>query len=419
MYKNLPENIFLPALEKEMLEFWEKDDTFARSISIKDGKKTFTFYEGPPSANGHPGIHHVISRTIKDLICRYKAMKGYSVYRKAGWDTQGLPIEVEVEKSLGLKSKADIEKFGSIAFNQACKDSIFKYLKEWEDLTLRMGYWINLKDPYVTYHNEYIESAWWAIKKFFDAGMVYKGFKILPFCPICESPLSSHEVAQGYEDLKDPSVYVKFKIISGENKGADFLVWTTTPWTLISNAALAVNPGSVYVRIKTDNGENMILAKDRLEVIKEEYTIEKEFKGSELEMAEYERLFDFLEEDKKAFYVTLGEFVTMEDGSGIVHIAPAFGEDDYQIGLNYDLPLFKGVGKNGLFVDSVTPYKGKNFKEADPDIIKDLKTAGRLYRKEMFVHSYPHCWRHHVPLMYYATDSWFIKTTEYKQKMVD
>lgn len=417
MYKNLPENIFLPELENEILEFWQKDNTFEKSITSKDGKKTFTFYEGPPTANGAPGIHHVISRAVKDLICRYKAMKGYQVFRKAGWDTQGLPVEVEVEKKLGIKSKSEIEHFGAIEFNNACKESIFTYLKEWEELTLRMGYWINLDDAYVTFHNNYIESVWWALKKFFEAGLVYKGFKILPYCPICESPLSSHEVAQGYQDLKDPSVYVKFKITSGEFINCDFLVWTTTPWTLPSNAALAVNPEFVYVKIKTVKGDNLILAKERLEVIKDEYTIEKEIKGSELEFIEYERLFDFLNDERKAYFVTPGDFVTMEDGTGIVHIAPAFGEDDYQIGLKYNLPLFKAVGKDGLFINEVITYKGKNFKDADPDIIQDLKMSGRLYRKEMFVHSYPHCWRHHVPLMYYATDSWFIKTTDYKEKM--
>lgn len=419
MYKNLPENIFLPELEKEILEFWKEDNTFEKSITSKDGKNTFTFYEGPPTANGRPGIHNVISRTVKDLICRYKAMRGYQVFRKAGWDTQGLPVEVEIEKKLGIKSKDEIEKYGNVAFNQACKDSIFTYLKDWEELTERMGYWINLDDAYVTFHNEYIESVWWALKKFFDAGLIYKGFKILPFCPVCESPLSTHEVAQGYQDLKDPSVYVKFKIISGDYKDSDFLVWTTTPWTLPSNAAIAVNPEFDYVKIKTDKGENLILAKERLSVIKDEYVIEKQFEGKDLEFTEYERLFDFFKDDKKAFYVTLGDFVTIEDGTGIVHTAPAFGEDDYQIGLKYNLPIFKAVGKNGLFIDSVTPYKGKNFKEADPDIVQDLKSAGRLYKKEMFTHSYPHCWRHNVPLMYYATDSWFIKTTDYKDKMVE
>jgi len=419
MHKNLPENIFLPELEKEILKFWKEDNTFQKSIDLREGRETFTFYEGPPTANGLPGIHHVISRTVKDLICRYKAMKGYQVYRKAGWDTQGLPVEVEVEKKLGIKSKKEISDFGEIAFNKACKDSVFSYINEWEELTERMGYWINLDDAYATYYNNYIESVWWALKRFFDSGYIYKGFKILPFCPVCESPLSTHEVAQGYEDLKDPSVYVKFKITSGEFTGSDFLVWTTTPWTLPSNAALAVNPESDYVNIQTENDENFILAKDRLEVIKEEYKLLKEFNGKDLEFTEYNSLFDFLKPDKKSYYVTLGEFVTMEDGTGIVHIAPAFGEDDYQTGLKYDLPVFKAVGKDGLFIDLVIPYKGMNFKVADAEIIQDLKNAGRLYKKEMFVHSYPHCWRHHVPLMYYATDSWFIKTTDYKQKMMD
>ncbi|MDZ4711722.1 MAG: isoleucine--tRNA ligase [bacterium] len=419
MYKNLPENIFLPELEQEMLKFWNKDNTFQKSITSKNGKNTFTFYEGPPTANGVPGIHHVISRAIKDLVCRYKAMQGFQVYRKAGWDTQGLPVEVEVEKKLGIKSKSEIEEFGAIKFNNACKESIFTYLKEWEELTQRMGYWINLDEAYVTFHNNYIESVWWALKKFFDADLIYKGFKILPYCPICESPLSSHEVAQGYQDLKDPSVYVKFKITSGDLKDSEFLVWTTTPWTLPSNAALTVNPEFDYVQIKTSKDENLVLSKARLEVIKDEYEIVREIKGKDLELTEYERLFDFLNDDKKSFYVTLGDFVTIEDGTGIVHTAPAFGEDDYQVGLNYDLPLFKAVGKDGLFIESVTPYKGKNFKEADIEIINDLKKAGRLYRKEMFVHAYPHCWRHHVPLMYYATDSWFIKTTDYKDRMIE
>lgn len=419
MNKNLPENIFLPELEKEILKFWEKDNTFEKSIASKDGKRSFVFYDGPATVNGPPGIHHVISRTIKDLVCRYKTMQGYQVYRKGGWDTQGLPVEVEVEKKLGLKSKNDIEEYGAIAFINACKESVFTYLKDWEKSTQRMGYWVDLDNAYITFHNEYIESVWWALKKFFDSGLIYKGFKILPFCPKCESPLSSHEVAQGYEDLKDPSVYVKFKITSGEFKNSDFLVWTTTPWTLPSNAALAVNPEFDYVKIKTAKDENLILSKDRLSVINDEYVIEKEIKGKDLEFTDYERLFDFLKDDRKTYYVTLGDFVTNDDGTGIVHIAPAFGEDDYQIGLKYDLPLFKAVGKNGLFIDSIEKYKGKNFKDADPEIIQDLKSAGRLYRKEMFVHSYPHCWRHHVPLMYYSADSWFIRTTDYQERMID
>jgi isoleucyl-tRNA synthetase len=417
MYKSFRENINLPDIENEILTFWENNKVFEKSITTKSDSRYYTFYEGPPTANGLPGIHHVISRTVKDIICRYKTMQGYQVHRKAGWDTHGLPVEVEVEKKLGLKSKDEIYKFGPVEFNNACKESIFTYLEQWEELTRRMGYWINLKDAYVTFHNEYIESVWWALKKFFDAGLIYKGFKIQPFCPVCESPLSSHEVAQGYMDLKDPSIYIKFKIKSSDFDGADFLVWTTTPWTLPSNVALCVNPKHKYVLIETKENK-FILAEPRLSVIKEEYRIIKEIKGTDLEKIEYEPLFNFFELEKKAYYVTTGDFVTMEDGTGIVHIAPAFGEDDYNIGLKYDLPLLQAVKRSGLFKHNCGAYAGINFKEADPHIIVDLKASGRLYKKEMFTHSYPHCWRHKVPLMYYATDSWFIKTTAYKDKMI-
>ena len=419
MYKNLPDNFSLPDLADEMLKFWDEDKTFEKSVSSKNPDKHFTFYEGPPTANGLPGIHHVIARTVKDIICRYKTMQGYRVNRKAGWDTHGLPVEVEVEKELGLKSRHDIYEFGAINFNAECKKSIFKYLSQWEILTKQMAYWINLDDAYVTFHNEYIESVWWALKRFFDAGLMVKGFKILPFCPICESPLSSHEVAQGYVDLKDPSVYIKFKIKSDEYKDAEFLVWTTTPWTLPSNVALCVNPESVYVLIKTAKDENLILSESRLSAVKEEYVIIKTFIGKELEHIEYEPLFNFFNLEKKAYYVTLGDFVTLDDGTGIVHIAPAYGEDDYTIGLKYDLPVLQAVHRDGLFRKEAGKYAGRNFKESDPDLILDLKTAGRLYKKEMFTHSYPHCWRHKVPLMYYATDSWFIRTTTYKDKMIE
>jgi len=329
MYNTLPNNIKLPELEKEILLYWKENEVFEKSISSKEGDKTFTFYEGPPTANGLPGIHHVISRAVKDLVCRYKTMCGYKVNRKAGWDTHGLPVEVEVEKELGIKSKDEIKEFGAEKFNNACKESIFTYKTQWEELTERMAYWIDLKDAYVTFHNEYIESVWWALKRFFDEGLIYKGFKIQPFCPICESPLSSHEVAQGYQDLKEPSIFIKFKIKGDRFIDTDFLVWTTTPWTLPSNFALSVNPESTYVRIHIKDNGNLILAKDRLSVIKEEYEIIEEIDGKELEHVEYESLFDFFELDKKAFYVTLGDFVTMEEGTGIVHIAPAFGEDDY------------------------------------------------------------------------------------------
>ncbi|MBN1634367.1 MAG: isoleucine--tRNA ligase [Ignavibacteria bacterium] len=419
MYKNLPEILNLPELEKEILGFWKEDNTFEKSIKTKSLDRNFAFYEGPPTANGLPGIHHVISRTVKDVICRYKTMQGFRVERVAGWDTHGLPVEVEVEKTLGIKSKEEIIQFGSEKFNIACKNSIFKYLNEWELLTERMAYWIHLDGAYVTFHNEYIESVWWALKRFYLQGMMFKGFKIQPYCPVCESPLSSHEVAQGYVDLTDPSIYIKFKITSGKYKDSDFLVWTTTPWTLPSNVALAVNPKSLYVLISTESNNNFILAKDRLSVIKENYEIKDEIIGRDLENTEYVPLFKFFNLEKKAYYVTVGDFVTMEDGTGIVHIAPAYGEDDYQTGLKYNLPFLQAVSENGNFVKEAIPYAGKNFKESDSQITGDLKTAGRLYKKEMFNHSYPHCWRHKKPLMYFATDSWFIKTTSFKNQMID
>ncbi|MBE2254695.1 MAG: isoleucine--tRNA ligase [Ignavibacteria bacterium] len=418
MFENLPDKIHLPQIESDINNFWKSNDIFSKSISLKPENKTFTFYEGPPTANGLPGIHHVISRAIKDIMCRYKTMKGYRVIRKAGWDTHGLPVETEVEKKLGINSKTDIDKYGVIEFNQKCKESIFTYVNKWEELTDRMGYWIDLNDAYVTFHNEYIESVWWALKKFFESGLIYKGYKIVPFCPLCESSLSSHEVAQGYEDLKDPSVYIKFKITSGEYKDTELLVWTTTPWTLPSNSAVAVHPDSDYVVIKLEDGTKYIIAKARLDVIKEEYEIVKEIKGKELEFTEYEPLFDYFKPEQKAYYVTLGTFVTMEDGTGLVHMSPAFGEDDYQLGLQYNLPVYQAVGTDGKFKDFITDFRGKNFKEADPEIIENLKKRGRLFKKEMFTHSYPHCWRHHVPLMYYATDSWFIKTTAIKNELI-
>jgi isoleucyl-tRNA synthetase len=426
MFKELPDKINLASLEKEVLKFWAEHNIFSKSITSREGKRHFTFYEGPPTANGKPGIHHVIARTDKDLICRYKTLQGYQVYRKAGWDTQGLPVEIEVEKSLGITSKDDIDKLGVEKFNQACKDSVFKYLKEWEDLTERMGYWVNLDDAYITYTNEYIESVWWALKKFFDAELIYRGYKIQAYCPRCETPLSTHEVAQGYEDVKDPSVYVTFKIKSDAKSislgidGYEFLVWTTTPWTLISNVALAVGPEVDYVKvIFTKTGDRVVLAKERLSVIKEDHEVIGELKGKELERVEYEQLLPYVKPEKKAFYVCLGDFVTTEDGSGIVHIAPAFGEDDYQLSLKYDLPVVQPVDKSGKFTDEVTDFKHRFVKDTDDDIILKLKAEHKLYRKEKFVHSYPHCWRCHSPLLYYARESWYIKTSSYKDKMIE
>lgn len=426
MFKELPDKINYAELERSVLEFWQTNGIFRKSIQSREGCRHFAFYEGPPTANGKPGIHHIISRAIKDLVCRYKTLRGFQVYRKAGWDTQGLPVEIEVEKKLGIKSKDDIEKLGVDKFNQACKESVFEYLKDWDMFTERMGYWINLDDAYITYTNEYIESVWWALKNFYDAGLIYRGFKIQAYCPRCETPLSTHEVAQGYEDVKDTSVYVTFKIKPTKKSkalnidGFEILVWTTTPWTLISNVALAVHPDIDYVKIKfKETGDQVILAKDRLSVVKQDHNIIGEIKGRELENVEYEQLFPYVKVgDKKAFYIALGDFVTTEDGSGVVHIAPAFGEDDYQLSLKYNLPLVQPVDKSGKFTDEVTDFKHKFVKDADEGIITKLRSEGKLYKKEKITHSYPHCWRCHSPLLYYARESWYIKTSSYKDKMI-
>jgi len=416
LFKELTDKINYPENEKAVLEFWKAHRIFEKSIALREGGPRFIFYEGPPTANGKPGIHHVMARTLKDLICRYKTMCGYQVPRKAGWDTHGLPVEIEVEKKLGLTHKDEIETFGIEKFNALCRQSVFEYLDDWERMTERIGYWINMKDAYITCSNEYIESVWWALKQFHDRGLIYKSHKIQPYCPRCETPLSSHEVSQGYEDVKDPSIYVKMPV-----KGTgdtSFLVWTTTPWTLISNVALAVHPDVTYVTV-LHNAEKLILAKPRLTVLEGEYTILDERKGSELVGMEYEPLFKFLPVDKKAFYVVEGAFVTTEDGTGIVHIAPAFGDDDYQLGRRYNLPFLQPVDKSGIFIGAVTDYAGMFVKDADSKIIQDLKNRHKLYKKETIVHSYPHCWRCHTPLLYYARESWYIRTTAYVDRMIE
>ena len=417
MFKPVSNKLNIAEKEKKILEFWEENNIFEKSLELKKDSPLFVFYEGPPTANGKPGIHHVMSRTVKDIVCRYKTMKGFLVERKAGWDTHGLPVEIEVEKSLNLNGKDDIEKLGVDEFNKQCKNSVFHYKKEWDDLTRRIGYWLDLTNPYITFTNDYIESVWWILKEIWKKDLLYKGFKILPYCPRCETPLSSHEVSQGYKDVKDPSIYVRIKQ-KGENN-TYFLVWTTTPWTLISNVALAVNPEIDYVKIDVDNN-HYIMAKERINDLFEEgsFKILETFKGDKLEGQEYERLFDFVPVDKKAFYVIPGDFVTTSDGTGIVHIAPAFGEDDYQAGKKYDLPIIRPVNKSGKFDDIVTDYKDKFVKDADEQIIIDLKNQKKLIKKLKIEHSYPHCWRCDTPLLYYARDSWFIKTSEYKEKLL-
>ena len=427
MFKQNLEKINYPEVEKNILEFWEKNKIFEKSITSRNENNLFTFYEGPPTANGKPGIHHVMARALKDLICRYKTLKGFRVERKAGWDTHGLPVEIEVEKELGIQNKSEIPKYGVAKYNAACKASVFKYLNLWEQMTTRMGYWINLDSAYVTFKNEYIESVWWSLSELFKKGLLYKGFKIVPQCPHCETPFSSHELSLGYDEVRDPNVYAKFKL---KDEDASILVWTTTPWTLISNVALAVGPDIDYVKIKVEDHGILYLAKERLSVIKEDYTILEELKGKDLLNKEYEPLFNYIPVDKKAWYVIPGDFVSTEDGSGVVHIAPAFGADDYEVSKKFNLPFVQPVTISGRFTDEVIDFAGRLVKTikfktheekgADPDILRNLKERKLIYRSSNdYLHSYPHCWRCDNPLIYYARDSWYIKTTELAQRMIE
>ncbi|KPL03628.1 MAG: isoleucyl-tRNA synthase [candidate division Zixibacteria bacterium SM1_73] len=417
MFKEIKEDFNYPEMEKRILSFWEKEDIFHKSIRIRKDAPNFIFFEGPPTANGRPGIHHVISRTIKDLVCRYKTMQGFKVERKAGWDTHGLPVEIEVEKELELDSKAKIEELGIDKFCDQCHESVFRYKKEWDDLTTRIGYWLDLDKAYITCSNEYIESVWWILSQFWEKGLIYQGHRIVPYCPRCGTPLSSHEVAQGYEEVSDPSVYVKMKLCDQPN--TYFLVWTTTPWTLISNVALAVGPDIDYVKVE-HKGQDLILAEALLDqALDGGYKIKERFKGKELEKLKYEPLYSFVKTEKsKAFYVILADFVSVEEGTGMVHIAPAFGADDYEVGRKYDLPVVQPVDTKGEFTDEVTPWKGLFVKDADESIMEDLKKRKLLYRKGEYRHTYPFCWRCESPLIYYARKSWYIKTTAYKDKLL-
>jgi isoleucyl-tRNA synthetase len=422
MFKQYNEKIDYPLIEESVLKFWKENKIFEKSINSRPENKPFMFYEGPPTANGRPGIHHVMARTLKDLVCRYKTLKGYRVNRKAGWDTHGLPVEIEVEKQLGIKNKSEIPEFGIEKYNNACRNSVFTYLKDWEKMTERMGYWVNLDEAYITCTNEYIESVWWSLKQLFDKGLIYKDYKIVPQCPRSETVLSSHELALGYKETKDPSVYVLMKVLDEElSKDGDtyFLVWTTTPWTLISNVGLAVGSDIDYVKIKVED-RYFILAEARLSVIKEEYEIVARYKGSDLKGKKYDQLFKYLTVDKPGFFVIEGDFVSTEDGSGIVHIAPAFGADDYEVSKKNNLPFLQPVRRNGTFTEEITDFAGQFVKDADAGIILKLKEIGQLYRKETITHSYPFSWRFDdVPIIYYARESWFIKTTEIADKMIE
>ncbi len=427
MYNSISPNVNFVEEEKKIEKFWSESKIFEKSIDSKAKGEPYVFYDGPPTANGKPHIGHVLTRVIKDMIPRYRTMKGYMVPRKAGWDTHGLPVELEVEKLLGLDGKEQIEEYGLDPFIGHCKESVWKYKGMWEDFTKTVGFWADMDDPYVTYHNEFIESEWWALKQIYDKGLLYKGFKIVPYCPRCGTPLSSHEVAQGYKNVKERSAVVRFKVV-GED--AYFLAWTTTPWTLPSNVALCVNPDETYCKVKANDGYVYYMAKALLDKVlgklaTEEtpaYEIIEEYVGTDLEHKEYEPLFDFVKpvcekQNKKGHFITCDSYVTMTDGTGIVHIAPAFGEDDAKVGRKYDLPFVQFVDSKGELTEE-TPYVGVFVKDADPLVLKDLEAKGLLFDAPKFEHDYPHCWRCDTPLIYYARESWFIKMTAVKDDLI-
>ncbi len=427
MYKSISPNLNFVEEEKKVEKFWEEEKIFEKSIDSRANGKPYVFYDGPPTANGKPHIGHVLTRVIKDMIPRYRTMKGCMVPRKAGWDTHGLPVELEVEKMLGLDGKEQIEGYGLEPFIEHCKESVWKYKGMWEDFSKTVGFWADMDDPYVTYDNNFIESEWWALKQIYEKGLLYKGFKIVPYCPRCGTPLSSHEVAQGYKNVKERSAVVRFKVV-GED--AYFLAWTTTPWTLPSNVALCVNPDDTYCKVKAADGNTYYMAKELLDKVlgklaTEEtpaYEILEEYKGCELEYKEYEPLFDCAKpvcekQNKKAFYITCDNYVTMSDGTGIVHIAPAFGEDDAKVGRRYDLPFVQFVDGKGEMTEE-TPYAGLFVKDADPKVLSDLDAKGLLFDAPKFEHDYPYCWRCDTPLIYYARESWFIKMTDVKDDLI-
>ncbi len=418
MYRKVDTGMNFLDREKEVIAFWKENHVFEESVEDTKGHPTFSFYDGPPTANGKPHIGHILTRVMKDIVPRYKTMKGYHVPRKAGWDTHGLPVELEVEKSLGLDGKKEIETYGIEPFIKKCKESVWKYKSEWEKMSDRVGYWVDMDNPYVTYDDNYIESEWWALKEIWKKGLLYQGYKIVPYCPRCGTALASHEVAQGYKDVKEKSVYVKFKVKGKEN--TYFLAWTTTPWTLPSNVALCMNPDEDYVEIEAENGEHYVLAQALVGSLFENYTTVSVKKGKEYEYAEYEPLFPFALGTfrEKAYYVTNDGYVTLTDGTGIVHIAPAFGEDDAKVGRKYNLPLVQLVNDRGCFKPGTGAYEGMFAKDADKFIIKDLKENGTLFKELLYEHSYPFCWRCDTPLLYYARHSWFIRVTAVKDRLI-
>lgn len=421
MYKKVPTTLNFVEREKETLKFWKDNQIFEKSVQLRQGAPAYTFFDGPPTANGKPHIGHVLTRAMKDIIPRYKTMRGYDVLRKAGWDTHGLPVELEVEKELGLDGKEQIEQYGVIPFIQKCKESVWKYKGEWEVMSDRMGFWADMDNPYITYDNDYIESEWWALKAIYEKGLLYKGHKIVPYCPRCGTALSSHEVAQGYKEVKETSATVRFRVPDEEN--TYFLAWTTTPWTLPSNVSLCVNPDVTYAYVRVDGKETFIMAKDLIEAVLEGHETEiiKEVVGRELEYKHYEPLFECTRKaagGKDAFYVMVDDYVTTTDGTGIVHNAPAFGEDDYRVCKKYDLPFVQMVDSKGEMCGG-TPWDGVFVKKADPMVLKDLDERGLLFAAPRFEHSYPFCWRCDTPLIYYARSSWFIAMTKVKDRLID
>ena len=417
MYDKVSTDLKFVEREKEVEQFWHDQHIFEKSIEIRHNAPNYTFYDGPPTANGKPHIGHVETRAIKDLIPRYRTMKGYDVPRKAGWDTHGLPVELEVEKLLGLDGKEQIEEYGLEPFIDRCKESVWKYKGMWEDFSNTVGFWADMEHPYVTYDNSFIESEWWALKQIWEKGLLYKGFKIVPYCPRCGTPLSSHEVAQGYKDVKERSAIARFRL---KDEDASFLAWTTTPWTLPSNVALCVNPDEEYVKVKmNEDGQVYYLAHALCDTVLGEgaYTVLESYKGKDLEYKEYEPLFRFVQPKEKCWYVTCDNYVTLTDGTGVVHIAPAFGEDDANVGRKYGLPLVQLVDAKGEMTQE-TDWPGVFCKDADKEVLKDLEKRGLLFSAPQFTHSYPHCWRCDTPLIYYARDTWFIKMTAVKEDLL-
>jgi isoleucyl-tRNA synthetase len=421
-FKPVSPKLDIPAMEEAVLKSWKREKIFEKSLSSREGGPEYVFYEGPPTANGKPGVHHVLARAFKDMFPRYKIMRGYHVSRRGGWDTHGLPVEIEVEKRHGFTNKQQIEEYGIAKFNEECRKSAFDYIQDWERLTDRIAFWVDLKTAYVTFTNDYIESVWWILRQFWEKDLLYQGFKVVPYCPRCGTPLSDHEVAQGYEEAVDPSVFVRLPLM--DEPGTSLLVWTTTPWTLPANVAVAAGADVDYVKVEHKLGEGgtekLILAQALLAKVfrDEEVKVLETFKGKKLKGTKYKPLFTFLPPEKPAHYVVLADYVTTDDGTGLVHIAPAFGADDMKVGMEYDLPIIMTVAPDGTFIPEVTPWRGVFVKDADESIKTDLNNRGLLFRAEPYTHTYPFCWRCHTPLLYYAREAWYIRTSQFKDKLV-